>query len=330
MWRSRCVVTLSVLSLLALALAAPAVAGGPPAPAAGPSYMPMPMGGPAMGGKRAGLFGDLTITGGVGSGEVAGADGASPRSSFEKIGCKYGTTYNFRAVTDVKFKGVNARIAADYFGGTWSGEGQHQFGTAALVNPTTGWVYSQPGDRLDAEFNMNWYGLSADIASGSAGSVGGYFDVGPRLVVGLYQDAFTLKNLSRRQDSWGSNGAVLGGLGLYFNFDFLRMLGLAEHGFFRGYHHGTVIKPSLYLAASIGGSPYMRYMGGEIFLRVFETNNEIFKNKYVKFAPSLKAEIGYVGWEFKETTDDYGGVPNTIKDADYGVGSYLARFNFNF
>jgi hypothetical protein len=268
---------------------------------------------------------------------MPGTVGRSPRLRSEVYGVsKNGFSAGVRAQTRFKYKGFGAKILADYMTTKWAGEGRYT-SPYQMWDPSTGMIYYASGDLLTSEYYSRVITLIADLEVGTSGSVGGVLDVGPRFQLANFAETLQVTNDTRNVSGAGISSTTMAGGGMWASIDFLRLFGI-QNRFFEGYQHGVTFYPKLALAASLGANKVGRYHSWEAFVKLFHTSKAFFKNKYVKYAPALSGEVGYINYHFKETRDEQdgavlqtpGGQVPLLSNSDMGASLFVARGYLTF
>lgn len=294
--RSRLLFSLSITSVLVMLLALTGWCGGPVG-AQQPYQQPGNFGGQTADGDGGALSG-FSLSGGVGSATINGADGTSPQVDFEDVGIKNSglfETWDWRAVYQLPGAGCSrswARITGQwtyiYFKGS---EGVY----TGAPHP-----FLAPGQPVEAKLTLNIWSVNGDlflndIANwGSASAI----KIGPRIQWMNYNDRFKLTNEFTNYDDSRSRSYSMVGFGLVGEINLAKLVGMGKG--FSGPQHSEFY-PVLGFLATVGGSGNMRYDTWEVSLKVMSTSmaNSFMGAK----GPKVGASIGIMGFRFKQSLD---------------------------
>lgn len=298
--RSRLLLSLSIASALVMLLALTGWCGGPVSSARGAADAQQPgnFGGQTAGGEGGGTSG-FSVSGGVGSASANGTDGTSPYVNFEDVGIKSSQilqTWDWRAIYQLPGIGYGnsfARITGQwtyiYFKasqGTYTGP-THPFLVSgqALESKLTLNVLALHGDFFLTDLS-NWWGDASAIR------------IGPRVQWVQYGDRFKLSNEALNLDQSRSRSFSMFGAGLVGEIDLAKLVGMRWG--FAGPQNAR-FNPVLGLMYTYGGGGSMRYDSWEVALKMLTT--PIMSSVWGYAAPTLSANVGVMGYRFKQTLD---------------------------
>lgn len=305
---SRSVVLLALASVLVLMLSAAAWCGGPVTPRApGFGQQPgMPPGGEA-------VPGNLQVWGSIGSATVNGSNGASPWVNFSSLGMESDVAWGAGGRFEPRMFGVDLGINADILYTHLTGSEDHIAGvpgSLALV----------PGTSVDTRFDVTVISVTGDLGLTTAFlGPSSAIRIGPKLGWTQYIDRFEIENNTTGVNDTSNRSIAMFVAGLVGKVDLLALSGGVGMPFTTPY--GSV-RPVLYAEASIGGGDEMRFYKWDVFLKIFQTAGDSPLLSYVGVlpvaAPTLAVEIGWVRYDFDQTSREEGFVPGIgwIRDSN--------------
>jgi hypothetical protein len=312
--RSRLLLSLSITSALVMLLALTGWCGGPVGASSAPqaNLQPGNFGGQSAGGDG-GAGNGLSLSGGVGSASVNGADGTSPYVNFEDVGIKNSQilqTWDWRLAYQFPAPGCQKSFAR--VTGQWdyiyfkASQGSY---TGPIHPFLTG------GQSLEAKLTLNIWSVNGDFFLGDMGNWWGEasaIKIGPRLQWMNYNDRFKLTNEFTGLDDSRSRSYAMFGFGLVGEIDLAKLVGM-RYGFTGPQH--TQFSPVLGFLATVGGSGNMRYDTWEVSLKLI--SSPILSSVWGCDGPKLSGSFGIMGFRFKQTLDRVTGAIDRPSSADF-------------
>ncbi len=311
--RSRLLLSLSITSALVMLLALTGWCGGPVGASSAQQGNQQPGN---FGGQTAadvgGAANGLSVSGGVGSATANGTDGTSPYVNFEDVGIKSSQilqTWDWRAIYQLPAPGCRdsfARITGQWDYIYWKAS---QGSYTGPIHP-----FLTGGQDLEAKLTLNIWSINGDFYLGDLGnwwSDSSAIKIGPRLQWMNYNDRFKLSNEFTGLDDSRARSYAMFGFGLVGEIDLAKLVGM-RYGFTGPQHNRFA--PVLGFLATVGGSGNMRYDTWELSLKLVST--PVLSSVWGADGPKLTANIGLMGFRFKQTLDRVTGAINRPSSAD--------------
>jgi len=266
---------------------------------------------PGAGGGEA-VPGNLQVWGSVGNATVNGSNGASPWVNFSSLGMKSAVAWGAGARFEPRMFGVDLGINADILY-------THLTGSEDNIAGVPGSLVLLPGTSVDTRFDLTVISVTGDLGLTTAflGPCSA-IRIGPKLGWTQYIDRFKIENNTTGANDSSNRSVAMFIAGLVGRVDLLALSG-AGMPFTNPY--GSV-RPVLSAEASIAGGDDMRFYKWEVFLKIFQTAHDNILLSYVGTLPvappTLAVEIGWVRYDFDQTSREEGFLPGigVIRDSN--------------
>jgi hypothetical protein len=234
-----------------------------------------------------------------------GSNGASPAEGFSESGAgdaASGVAAQVSLMADGPM-GTNAKITGGFTGVNIGGKASTFSGDF-----TPGGAV--PGNTVSAQMDLRLWNINLD----GSWSSGGIYRVGPRLQWLQYIDTFTFTNITALTSTSSSRSIAMFGIGGFAE--------LALPGFGLSSRYGN-LAPVLKIAGTVGAGNSMRYGWVEGYLQFINI-------PFSEFGASLKGEVGYMWFDFRERRDDI--TPGAVipRNASYWLSVPIIKASLSF